>query len=103
MPIVYPPISTLLKKLVSINKKQLGSKKNIFKYFWHYVGIALLCVVGRGGGGGGVEPVVEVLRQGGLALLAEQLTATLREGGELDERLQSGPLLLRNIARLCSL
>ena len=79
----------------------MGQKKhNIFKYFWHYVGIALLWVVSRGGGGGGVEPVVEVLRQGGLALLAEQLTTALREGGELDETLQTGPLLLRDIARL---
>ena len=45
-----------------------------------------------------VEPVIELLRQGGLALLAEQLTGALDEGGELDHLLQSAPLLLSVVA-----
>ena len=45
-----------------------------------------------------VESSVELLRQGGLALLAEQLTGALDEGGELDHLLQSAPLLLCEVA-----
>ena len=45
-----------------------------------------------------VESSVELLRQGGLALLAEQPTGALDEEGELDHLLQSAPLLLCVVA-----
>ena len=45
-----------------------------------------------------VESSVELLRQGGLALLAEQPTGALDEEGELDHLLQSAPLLLSVVA-----